>query len=141
MTKVSYYILGDADPEARQAFALKFVRQSFRKGLDVHLHVPSHDDALSLDTLLWADDESFLPHDITTMDAPAQSPVTIGWDDPIGRHGILVNLGGPLPEWFSHFAHLVEVVIQEPSVLADTRANWQHLKFQGYPMTQHDLRS
>jgi DNA polymerase III subunit chi len=141
MTKVSYYILGETDPEARRAFAVKFVRQSFRNGLEVHLHVPSRDDAVALDHALWEDDESFIPHDITTAEVPIQSPVTIGWEDPVGRHGILVNLGGTLPEWFSHFAHLVEVVIQEPSVLADTRANWQHLKFQGYPMTQHDLRS
>ena len=141
MTKVSYYILGDSDPEARYGFALKFVRQSFRKGLALHVHVGDPEQASQLDAALWADDESFIAHDITTEEAPVQSPVTIGWQDPVGRHGILVNLGGRLPEWFSHFDHLVEVVIQEPSVLADTRANWQHLKFQGYPMTQHDLRS
>jgi len=52
-----------------------------------------------------------------------------------------VNLGGTLPSWFSHFDHLVEIVVQESAVLETTRANWKQLKFDGYPITQHDLRS
>jgi DNA polymerase-3 subunit chi len=52
-----------------------------------------------------------------------------------------VNLGGTLTSWFSHFDHLVEIVVQEAAVLETTRANWKQLKFDGYPITQHDLRS
>ena len=140
MTKVSYYILGEDSLEARARFAVKFVRQSFRKGLDVHCHVTSESEAHTLDQLLWDDDESFIPHEIDPGDS-SKAPVGIGWQDPPDRHGVLVNLGGPLPSWFSRFDHLVEIVVQEPQLLETTRANWKQLKFDGYPITQHDLRS
>ena len=39
MTKVSYYILDETAIAARTRFAVKFVRQSYRKGLDIHCHV------------------------------------------------------------------------------------------------------
>jgi DNA polymerase-3 subunit chi len=140
VTKVSYYILGEDSLEARARFAVKFVRQSFRKGLDVHCHVTSESEALTLDQLMWNDDESFIPHEIDPGDS-SKAPVGIGWQDPPDRHGVLVNLDGPLPSWFSRFDHLVEIVVQEPKVLETTRTNWKQLKFDGYPITQHDLRS
>jgi len=139
VTKVSYYILGDKTLDARTRFAVKFVRQSFRKGLDVHCHVSSESEAQALDQLLWDDDESFIPHGIDQADS-RRAPVGIGWQDPADRQGVLVNLAGPMPPWFSHFDHLVEIVVQEPNVLETTRANWKRLKFDGYPITQHDLR-
>lgn len=141
MTHASFYILGADSEAARQRFVQKLVRQSIRKGLDVHIHVADESHARTLDEALWADDEGFIAHDIEVTGEPSPAPVGIGWQDPAARHGVLVNLGGPLPEWFSHFDRVVEVVIQSPSVLAETRANWQHLKHLGYPLTQHDLRS
>ena len=92
--------------------------------------------------MLWADDQSFIPHAVqdNKSGTPAKT-VGIGWTDPRGQFGMLINLSGPLPQWFSHFEHLVEIVVQVPEVLANTRANWKQLKFNGYSITQHDLRS
>ena len=140
MTKISYYILNEVTIEARKRFAVKFVRQSYRKGLDVHCHVTTESEAQNLDQLLWDDQESFIPHKIDHGDSP-EAPVGISWQDPANRHGVLVNLGGALPSWFSQFDHLVEIVVQNPEVLKSTRANWKKLKFDGYPITRHDLRS
>ena len=84
-------------------------------------------------------EESFIPHEVEQDDSP-KAPVGIGWQNPTDRHGVLVNLGGALPPWFSHFDHLVEIVVQEPKVLDTTRNTWKQLKFDGYPITQHDLR-
>jgi DNA polymerase-3 subunit chi len=140
MTKVSYYILNETSIDARTRFAVKFVRQSFRKGLDVHCHVATESQAHNLDQLLWDDKESLIPHEIDQGDAP-KAPVGIGWQDPAERHGVLVNLGGALPSWFPQFDHLVEIVVQNPDVLKTSRANWKKLKFDGYLITQHDLRS
>ena len=140
MTKISYYILNEDSIEAKTRFAVKFVRQSYRKGLDIHCHVATESEAQNLDQLLWDDEESFIPHEIDQRNSP-KAPVGIGWQDPAERHGVLVNLGGALPSWFSQFDHLVEIVVQNPDVLKTTRANWKKLKFDGYPITQHDLRS
>ena len=141
MTKASFYILGDTTEAARIGFAVKFVRQSWRKGLDVYCHVTDQTAATRLDEALWADDASFIPHAIEQDATPHPGTVGIGWTDPQSRHGVFVNLGGALPDWFSHFDAMVEIVTQDPSVLAVTRENWKQLKFNGYPITQHDLRS
>ena len=142
MTKISYYILGDETLDARTRFAVKFVRQSWRKGQQIHCHVANSKDAELLDHMLWADDQSFIPHAVqdNKSGTPAKT-VGIGWTHPRGQFGMLINLSGPLPQWFSHFEHLVEIVVQVPEVLANTRANWKQLKFNGYSITQHDLRS
>ena len=140
MTKISYYILNEDSIEARTRFAVKFVRQSYRNGLNVHCHVATQSEAENLDQLLWDDQESFIPHEINQGDSH-KAPVGIGWQDPADRHGVLVNLGGALPPWFSQFDHLIEIVVQNPNVLETTRTNWKKLKFDGYPITQHDLRS
>jgi DNA polymerase-3 subunit chi len=93
VTKVSFYILAEESLEARARFAVKFVRQSFRKGLDVYCHVASASEAEALDQLLWDDEESFIPHEVEQDDSP-KAPVGIGWQNPTDRHGVLVNLGG-----------------------------------------------
>lgn len=145
MTKAAFYVLAAESHTARDAFVVKFARQSFRQGRSVHLHVRDATEAARLDQALWADNTSFIPHQTldasTTTPRPHLPPVTLGWTDPMDRHEVLVNLAGPLPDWFAQFAHLVEVVIQEQQVLADTRANWQHLSHFGYPISKHDLRS
>ena len=140
MTKVSYYILQEESIEARIQFAVKFVRQSWRKGLNIHCHVTGQVEAEELDELLWKDNASFIPHEIDQGDL-SQAPVGIGWQDSLSRHGLFVNLAGELPEWFSHFDHLIEIVVQDSQVLETTRANWKKLKFNGYPITKYDLRS
>jgi len=139
MTKISYYILNEASIEARTRFAVKFVRQSYRKGLDVHCYLTTESEAQNFDQLLWDDQDSFIPHEIDRGDSP-KAPVGISWQDPADRHGVLVNLGETLPSWFSQFDHLVEIVVQNSDVLKTTRANWKKLKFDGYPITQYDLR-
>lgn len=146
MTKASFYILGETTRDARVGFAVKFVRQSWRKGLDVYCHVRDPDQAAQLDDALWADTESFIPHAIESEAPPSADTATpgtvgIGWTDPKSRHGVFVNLADALPDWFTHFDDVVEIVTQDPEVLAATRENWKRLKFNGYPITQHDLRS
>lgn len=140
MTKVFYYILQERSLEARIRFATKFVRQSWRKGLNVHCHVSSQNEAEELDQLLWEDDASFIPHEVERANSPKAS-VGIGWQSPPNRHGLLLNLGGELPKWFSHFDQLIEIVVQNSQVLETSRANWKQLKFDGYPITKHDLRT
>lgn len=142
MTKVSFYILSEETLDARVHFAIKFVRQSWRKGLSVHCHVSSRDQATELDQLLWADQMSFIPHEIqTASNTVPKAVVGIGWADPLQRSGVLVNLSRTLPCWFAHFDHLVEIVVQEASILGSTRETWKNLKFNGYPVSQHDLRT
>ena len=68
--------------EARARFAVKFMRQSFRKGLEQDLAMWRPNlEAQALDQPLWDDDESFIPHEIDRGDSPT-GPVGIGWQDP-----------------------------------------------------------
>ncbi len=142
MTNISFYVLKDTSLDARLQFAIKFVRQFWRKGFDIHCHVNSSDHASDLDHLMWADRESFIPHEIQISDKPiTKSTVGIGWRNPPDRSGILVNLDNKLPDWFPHFDHLVEIVVQEPTILNSTRETWRNLAFKGYPIKKYDLNT
>jgi len=57
-------------------------------------------------------------------------------------HDVLINTSGKLLEdHFSRFHRLVEVVVQMPPVLKQTRAAYQFYKARGYPIRSHDLRN
>ena len=111
--------------EARTRFAIKFVRQSYRKGLNVHCHVATESEAQNLDQLLWDDQESFIPHEINQGDSP-KAPVGIGWQDPAESPWCIGEFRRTLPPWFSQFDHLIEIVVQNPDVLKITRTNWKN---------------
>ena len=141
MTEAAFYVLAEDTPDARLQFVVRLARQIWRKGHQIHCHVEDDATAQALSDAFWADDESFLPNTTTLEDAVPDTAITIGTEEMPHRHGVLIHLAGDLPAWFAHFERIIEIVIQAPSVLEPSRRNWLRLKSDGYPITQHDMRS
>jgi len=141
MTEAAFYLLADESHDARLEFVVRLARQIWRKGHQIHCHVADPETAEQLSQALWSDDESFLPNEPLRPEPSAAHAITVGTEDAPHRHGVLINLAGDLPVWFAHFERIIEIVIQTPHVLEPSRRNWMRLKSDGYPITQHDLRS
>ena len=76
-------------------------------------------------------------------EADPRIPVTIGWGAPPSPDlavQALLNLAPDIPEWFSRFERVAEIINQHQEVLVAKRECWQTYKKRGYPVKAHQLR-
>jgi len=149
MPQIDFYILPQAEREARFAFACRLIEKAHGLGHRVYVHAENNDDAKQLDDLLWSyRPASFLPHGIVgnnkTGDAgkPEQrTDVEIGCSGNAGDHvDVLINLSLAVPAFYERFARVSEIVVQEPAVLHATRISWKFYSDKGIAINRHDMR-
>ncbi len=140
MTRVDFYVLPVSEPHGRLSFACRLAEKAWRGGHQVYLHSDDEEAARSLDDLLWSfRDTSFVPHAL--QPAASTTPVLIGsGDDPGAHHDVLINLGGAIPEFFSRFERVAEIVLNDPASLQASRVRWSFYKDRGYLLEHHDMQ-
>jgi DNA polymerase-3 subunit chi len=58
-----------------------------------------------------------------------------------GSHnGLLINLSEKVPEFFSRYERVAEIVVQDVTITNRTRANYRFYRDRGYPLETHNLR-
>lgn len=141
MTRVDFYILPDAGGRSRDLLACKLAEKAFSEGHRVYLNADSPAHARELDELLWTfRDRSFLPHALEQDAGDEQPPIVIGCNgNPETGHDVLINLAAAVPECFSRFARLLEIVNGEASVRDQGRARYKFYRDRGYPLESHQL--
>ncbi len=137
MTQVDFHILQDTSVEARWLYVCRFIEKVERLGHSILVVVDTLEEAQELDDLLWSfKPESFIAHQIIGGDEEAKVEIT--YTASAGEHhDVLINLTSQIPEYFSRFARVAEIVIQEPKILENTREHYKFYKQRGYPITQH----
>lgn len=140
MTAIDFYILGHSDELARFNFACRLTERVYGEGHQVYIHVENAEQAQRLDDLMWTyKPEAFVPHNLVTEAQTAQ--VQIGWQDHPPHHfDVMINLSSPQPSFFSRFGRVLEIVIQDETVLEQTRKHFKFYKDRGYEVTHRDLR-
>jgi DNA polymerase-3 subunit chi len=146
MTRIDFYILPSEEIQARQVFACRLIEKAFRLGHRIYIHTNNENESQSLDDLLWSfRADSFIPHSQGTQaeERPGQqTQIEIGHSEQPGdHHDLLINLSNHIPQFFSRFERVSEVVIQDQEVLEATRKSWAFYKARNYPLQKHDLRS
>lgn len=139
MTKVSFYILRQADHSSRLDFCRRLAVKAARSGMPVYIAL---NDTKAIDELsenLWSTEpESFIAHD-TEQDS-LNSKITLGLGQDAGEHeGLFINLTDQLPNCFSQFERAAELVIQDPEVLKGTRERYGLYRHKGYPLETHQI--
>jgi DNA polymerase III subunit chi len=144
MTQIDFHILQDASVEARWLYVCRFIEKVERLDHNILVVVDTLEEAQELDDLLWSfKPESFIAHQILGGDEQARVEITYTLNAPAehadaGVHNdVLINLGSQIPDYFSRFARLVEIVIQDPKILENTREHYRFYKQRGYPINQH----
>ncbi|PAU65083.1 DNA polymerase III subunit chi [Pseudomonas sp. PIC25] len=139
MTKVDFYILPSADPEARLAFACKLAEKAWRLGHRIYVHCQDDAQRNRLDAEMWRfKGEAFLPHSLAEEDEEA--PVALGLGEAPGTHqDLLINLGAGVPAFFSRFARVAELVVEEPAIRQAARESFRFYREHGYPLQDHRL--
>jgi len=141
MTRIDFYVLPDAGAADRERFACRLADIAYRRGQRVYIHAQSQDQARTLDKLLWTFQAgSFVPHDLHPSDKVEDIPVLIGHDEvPDSGHEVLINLDAAVPNFFSRFDRMAEVVNQDPTVKDAGRQRFRFYRDRGYALQTHTM--
>jgi len=144
MTQIDFHILQDASVEARWLYVCRFIEKVERIGHSILVIVDTLEEAQELDDLLWSfKPESFIAHQILGAGEEAKVEITYRVNapakhaNPSVHNDVLINLGSEVPDYFSRFARVAEIVIQDPKILENTRDHYRFYKQRGYPINQH----
>ena len=137
MTQVDFYIIDSDSDDARLRLACKIVDKAMQRDLHVFVHSSSADEARKLDELLWTFEQgSFIPHRVVrgARDAVPPEPVLIGVNqEPApGRWDVLVNLASEVPEFFSRYERVAEVVDANAVRREQSRERYRFYRDRGY---------
>lgn len=139
-TKVDFYILPTAAPSARLDFACKLTEKAWRLGHRVYLQCSDAAQRQALDERLWQfKGESFVPHS-NAEDEPDGVVVMGITHAPANHQDLLINLDLKVPDFFSRFARVAEVVVEDPAVRLAARESFRFYREQGYPLQDHKLQ-
>ena len=149
MTQVDFYILsGTSDAELLRT-ASRIAEKAVERGQRVHLNAATDAQARQLDEMLWTfSQSSFLPHRIVSGaagSAPADraptEPVLIaaGEEIAIGPWSVLINLAGVVPEFFSRYERVAELVDGEAERRVHGRERYRYYRDRGYELRTHNL--
>ncbi len=140
MTRIDFYIIPDSGP-GPELVACRLSEKILGLGHKVYLHVEDSDQAGRLDRLLWTfRDGSFVPHEIYSGTTVDPAPVVIGHhQDPVVEPEVLVNLTHEIPEFFSRFERVAELVGPDQEARALSRERFRFYRERGYPLHTHQL--
>ena len=144
MTQVDFYILDADSDDARLRLACKIVDKATQLDNHVFVHASSEDEARQLDELLWTFSQgSFIPHRVV-REPPAEpplEPVLIGVNQPPvpGRWDVLINLAPDVPEFFSRYERVAEVVDGNAARRERSRERYRFYRDRGYKLNTHQV--
>ena len=144
MTQVDFYILDSADTGQRARFACRLIDKAYRLQRQIYVHTEDSQQAQAIDEMLWSfRNTSFVPHQLVES-APVnpRTPVVIGCDaDPGDHRDVMVNLALSVPDFFSRFERVAEVVVQVPQVKEATRQHYKLYRTRGCSLNTHNIRT
>lgn len=139
MPKIDFYVLPDADSDARDRLACRLAEKAYGLGHRVHIHTDSREDALRLDSVLWTfRDRSFVPHEIEPAIRNA-CPVSIGHDGTPQQCEVLINLAALVPTFFDRFERVAEIICQTDEARDAGRERYRFYREQGCELSHHTL--
>jgi len=138
VTEIKFYHNAPDRLMAACSIAAKAVRQGRR----VVVHAPDPALAQRFDNMLWtAQPLSFVPHVAADSPLAARTPIVIAsrLDNP-PHNDVLLNLSDdPVPDVFTRFDMLVEIVSTQDADRQQARQRWQMFKARGHTITAYDL--
>ena len=144
MTRIDFYILSSEANRARLTFACRIAEKAMLNQHNVLIHTAADHEANELDELLWTfSQSSFVPHRIFRDGEPAleNEPVLIGAgaEPQSDRCDMLINLASEVPEFFSRYERVAEVVDSEQERRNAGRRRFRYYRDRGYQLNTHEI--
>lgn len=138
MARADFYQLKESHGNDRYRLLQQLLSKSVGAGHQVHIHCRDAAEVAHLDDYIWAfKPESFLPHHQLGQEQKIKSPITLGYQDLWPEQAdICINFS---PEPVSDIARIIEIVVQEPDILQQTREHYRHYQQHGLALHVHKL--
>jgi len=139
MTRIDFYVVKTAGPDARLNVAARLTEKALGRGHRIFINCESADQLSALDSYLWEfKATSFVPHEVTGNHTDER--VVLGFEQgPQTHNDVLINLALSPPSYFAQFERVAEVVTQDAASLDALRSAWRHYRDRGYPLQKHEL--
>ncbi|MCR4300495.1 MAG: DNA polymerase III subunit chi [Sulfuricaulis sp.] len=141
MTRVDFYLLNDNAETGKNLAVCKLTHKAYALGHRIYILAPDSAQAQRLDHLLWTFNQgSFIPHGLSAELPDADIPVLIGYDEPPATHeDVLIQLTPQVPEFFSRFQRVAEVVNGGEEEKAQARERFRFYRDRGYALQTHKI--
>jgi len=139
LTQVGFYVLQEDNAAGLLLLACRLAEKAYQRKYRVYLHAPEPDTRRRLDDKLWTFSQgSFVPHALIEEDTAA--PVLIGGaEPPPGVDGLLINLAPDVPDFFSRFERLAELVTPDREQRSLARHRYKFYQDRGYTLETHKI--
>lgn len=140
MTRVDFYVLGSSSDNARLSFTCRLTEKVFNLGQRVFIHSASASSNAQLDDMLWTFKAgAFVPHAAT--ERANGEPVVLGHDaEPDdGEWDVLINLSADVPDFFSRYHRVAEVVDKQAGRRDAGRERFRFYRERGYEIHTHNV--
>lgn len=139
MTEIAFHF-GAPD---KLAYACRLLRKAAGSGAKVQV-LGDESTIAQLDADLWAlSPADFITHCTIASDASVRERSSVLLTTEVQQTGevreVLVNLGQSVPDCFTAFKRLIEVVSTDGADRDVARRRWKFYSEQGYAITRHDL--
>jgi DNA polymerase-3 subunit chi len=139
VTQVDFYILDSDSEDARLKLACRIVDKATQQDQHVFINSSSDVEAKKLDELLWTFSQgSFIPHRVLhgAAEGAPREPVLIGLNQPPPgeRWEMLINLAPDVPEFFSRYERVAEVVDGNAARREQSRERYRFYRDRGYKL-------
>jgi DNA polymerase-3 subunit chi len=141
VTRVDFYVLGERARGDRFQLACRLTEKAWQRGHRVCLYTGSAAESEHLDRLLWTFRQaSFIPHGIAGESDPEITPILITHEaDRVEEQDLLINLSTGVPEFFSHFNRLAELIDHDGENRRLGRERYRFYRDRGYPLNNHEI--
>jgi DNA polymerase-3 subunit chi len=142
MTQVDFYILTQPGASARNQLVCKVADKAFRSGHRVYVYAGDPQQVQEIDQLLWTFSQgSFAPHEAYTGTLRnGHTPILIGdREAPDNWHDVLISLVDEVPDFFSRFDRVIEVVDGDEHRKKNARKRFRFYRDRGYALQSHQV--
>ena len=139
--RADFYQLKSSDPASRYPLLCRLLEKSVASGQHVYIQCEDEAESLHLDEYIWAfKPDSFIPHE--RIGEGNQAKVIIGYAytemSRLPKHSdICINLSKTLAP--KNFERIIELVTQDPAMLASARSHYSQYSQMGRTMQYHKL--
>ena len=116
-TQVMFYLLKDdvpveqVDTCSANYHACLQASYFYRQNQRVYIYTENKKQAEQIDEMLWAfDSNSFVPHNLVGEGPKQGAIVEIGYQAPLGRRPVLINLTTTVPNFANQYQYIVDFV-------------------------------
>lgn len=142
MPKIDFYLLQEPSEKDRLDFACRLIEKVYKQKHRIFIFVANTLAANELDERLWTyREDSFLPHHIQGEGPNPPPPIQIGFTAPENERDILLNLSNTVPEFFTRFSRVLEIVQNDPVAKETSRKLYREYRAKGFEITTHNLQT